>query len=284
VPRSPDVSVVFPVFNEAGNLETLVKELHRALATTGQSWEIVAVDDGSTDASLDILLQLAATHRDVRVVHLDRNAGQSAALLAGFEEARGSIVITLDADLQNDPADIPTLLGAIDVHQAVSGVRVHRQDTWLRRVASRIANRVRARLLRDGVTDVGCSLKAYRAEVLTDLPAFDGLHRFLPALLKTRGITFHEIPVRHRPRRHGVSKYGINNRLWRGLVDLAGVRWLQARGIGAGLSREIDVWTPKRSGSRSDSPDKDSSSRDSSSSGSSPSEGGRASYRTRSGS
>ena len=266
--RSPELSIVIPVFNEAGNLEPLTGELGVVLDRLGQPSEIVYVDDGSTDESLDELLRLARSVQRIRILRMSRNSGQSAALAAGFRAAKGTLVVTLDADLQNDPADIPRLLQALQDCDVVSGIRVERQDSWVRRVSSRIANRARNAMLSDGVTDVGCSLKVYRAELLTGLPAFNGLHRFLPALLKMRGARITEMRVSHRPRIHGESKYTINNRLWRGLLDLVGVRWLQSRWIEPGAAEEIEVWTPKSSGTSSDSPVRPSSSRASSSSGS----------------
>jgi glycosyltransferase involved in cell wall biosynthesis len=165
----------------------------------------------------------------VRVLRLERNAGQSAALAAGLLRARGDAVVTLDADLQNDPADIPMLLEALDQADVVSGVRARRHDSWIRLVSSRVANATRRAVIGDTITDIGCSLKAYRREALADLPMFVGVHRFLPALCGFRGARLVERPVRHRPRTMGVSKYGMSNRLWRGLHDLIGVAWLKRR-------------------------------------------------------
>ncbi len=169
----------------------------------------------------------AATARPTR--WLEQNAGQSAALAAGLSRARGDVVITLDADLQNDPADIPRLLAALADADVVSGVRERRHDSWLRRVSSRVANATRRAVLGDQVTDIGCSLKAYRREVLQDLPMFVGVHRFLPALCTFRGARLAEVAVHHRARTLGVSKYGMGNRLWRGIHDLIGVSWLKHR-------------------------------------------------------
>jgi glycosyltransferase involved in cell wall biosynthesis len=272
------VSVVVPLFDEEGNLAPLTAEIEQALRVPGREFELVFVNDGSNDRSLDELRDLALSRPHLRIINLARNCGQSAALAAGFRAARGEIVVTLDADLQNDPADIPLLLDALDDWDVVSGVRLDRKDTWKRRLASSIANRIRNLVLRDGVSDVGCSLNAYRADFLRDLPSFDGMHRFLPALLKMRGARLREIAVRHRPRRHGRSKYGINDRLWRGIADLVGVRWLQSRWIDARLAQEIEIWKPiASSGSRSGSSDRPSSLPASSYSGSSLSAEGRAS-------
>ena len=225
----PEISVVVPAFNEAENLESLFAEMRAALAATGRSWELIVVDDGSTDGTAAALADEAA--RDARIVPvvLEKNAGQSAALAAGLACARGDIVVTLDADLQNDPADLPKLLAALANADVVSGIRARRNDTWVRLVSSRIANATRRAVLGDPVTDIGCSFKAYRREALEGLPMFVGVHRFLPALCVFRGARFAEVELNHRARRHGVSKYGVGNRLWRGLADLNGVLWLRSR-------------------------------------------------------
>jgi dolichol-phosphate mannosyltransferase len=224
-----DLSVVIPAYNEAENLPPLLAELHVALAATGRGWEIVLVDDGSTDGTADWLRGEAARDPRLRPVLLERNSGQSAALAAGIGRARGAVIVTLDADLQNDPADLPRLLAALENADLVSGVRAQRQDTWVRRASSQIANAVRRAVLGDPITDIGCSFKAYRREVLEGLPLFVGVHRFLPALCVFRGARLIEVPLSHRPRRHGVSKYGVGNRLWRGMHDLVGVGWLKVR-------------------------------------------------------
>jgi glycosyltransferase involved in cell wall biosynthesis len=207
----------------------------------------------------------------VRIVRQRRNHGQSAALDAGFRFARGGVVVTLDADLQNDPADIPRLLERIGEYDVVSGVRARRQDSWVRKMSSRIANGVRNKVTHESVTDVGCTLRACRTEFLRRIPVFNGMHRFLPTLLRMEGARVTEVPVNHRPRLHGQPKYNIRNRLFRALADLYGVRWMQTRWIDRGLSEEIDVWTANTSGSRSDSLDRPSSSAASSSNGSPPS-------------
>ncbi|MEO7866972.1 MAG: glycosyltransferase family 2 protein [Candidatus Eisenbacteria bacterium] len=225
----PHISVVVPAYNEAESLPPLFAELRAALAPLDERWELVIVDDGSTDGTAALLAAEAA--RDARVVPviLAANAGQSAALAAGLLRVRGDIVVTLDADLQNDPADLPKLLAALEHADVVSGIRADRQDSWVRLVSSRIANNVRRSVLGDPVTDIGCSFKAYRREQLEGLPMFVGVHRFLPALCVFRGARFAEVRLRHRSRRHGVSKYGVGNRLWRGIADLIGVHWLKTR-------------------------------------------------------
>lgn len=238
---APRLSIVVPSFNEAENLPVLAEELRAALASTGLTYEQIFIDDGSTDGSAAVLERLAAVDRSVRVLSHQRNAGQSAALVAGFRAARGEIVITLDADLQNDPADIPRLLARLgDGFDAVSGVRRDRHDSFVRRASSRIANAVRNWATDESVTDVGCSLKAYRREFLVNLPMFSGMHRFLPTLVRWNGARLAEIDVNHRPRLHGVAKYGIGNRLFRALADLLAVRWMRTRWISPRNAQELD--------------------------------------------
>jgi glycosyltransferase involved in cell wall biosynthesis len=224
-----DLSIVIPAYNEIESLPVLLAELRDAIAACQKSAEILIVDDGSTDGSGAWLLEETRRNTSLRPVLLAERCGQSAALAAGLAHARGDIVVTLDADLQNDPADLPRLLAALENADVVSGVRTGRQDSWVRLVSSRIANAVRRAALGDPVTDIGCSFKAYRREQLEQLPMFVGVHRFLPALCVFRGARFAEVPLSHRARRHGVSKYGVSNRLWRGIHDLIGVSWLKVR-------------------------------------------------------
>jgi dolichol-phosphate mannosyltransferase len=239
---NPEISIVIPVYNEEESLPLLAAEIHGALRPLGRPYEVIYVDDGSTDGSPGVLLELARQDPATRVIRQRRNSGQTAALDAGFRFARGAIVVTLDADLQNDPADIPRLLAAMNGgYDVVSGVRAHRRDTWVRKASSRIANGVRNRLTHDHVADVGCTLRACRAEFLRGIPVFTGMHRFLPTLLKLAGARATEIPVNHRPRLHGQPKYNISNRLWRALADLFAVRWMQKRWIDRRLAEEIDV-------------------------------------------
>lgn len=242
-PRPASLSLVIPAYNERDSLEALHEECVRVLDGLGIAWEMILVDDGSTDGSAEILDRLAAADGRLRVLHFAANAGQSAAFFAGFRAARGAVVVTLDADLQNDPADIPLLLEALDDHGAVAGWRRVRRDHASRRLSSRVANGVRNWLTGERVRDTGCSLKAFRREALAALPLTRGMHRFLPTYVRMAGFTVAEVPVRHRPRRAGVSKYGIGNRLLVGIGDLLMVRWMQrraapyrvARAIGAGL-------------------------------------------------
>ncbi len=232
-PVLPDLSLVVPVYNERENLTPLVTEI--AAALRGRRYEIVAVDDGSTDGSLDLLkaLKRGGDHPELHLVAFERNAGQTAAFAAGFRAARGRIIVTLDADLQNDPADIPALVDALERTgaTAVVGYRAARQDTPWKRVQSRIANGVRNWLNRETIRDTGCSLKAFRADAVRALPLFSGLHRFLPTLVKLHGGSVAEVPVGHRPRRFGVTKYGMWNRAFRSLADALAVRWMQRRAL-----------------------------------------------------
>lgn len=248
---APDLSLVIPVFNEEENLPVLAEEIRRALGGSAPAYEVLFVDDGSRDGSPVALQRLAAEDPRIRVVRLARNSGQSAALAAGFRHARGAVVVTLDADLQNDPADIPRLLAEMGDADVVCGVRTRRRDTWVRRASSRIANGVRNRLTHERITDVGCTLRAMRSEYVRDLPMFTGMHRFLPTLLRLAGARIKEVPVNHRPRLHGQAKYGIGNRIWRALADLFAVRWMQRRWIDRRLAEEIVDWTTTPHGSPS---------------------------------
>lgn len=223
---APEISVVVPLFNEEGNVAILQSEI--AAALDGRAFELVLVDDGSTDATLTKI----AREPHVRVLAFRKNAGQSAAMLAGIGAARAPVVVLMDGDLQNDPQDIPRLVAALaEGADLVCGYRARRRDTIVKRLTSRIANAVRSRFTGDGVRDTGCTLKAMRRECAAALVPFKGVHRFIPALVKNAGFRVVEIPVNHRPRRFGVSKYGLGNRALRATMDMFGVRWLQSRRI-----------------------------------------------------
>ena len=223
------LSVVVPTFNEETNIEPLVQELVPHLEALGEPFEILLVDDGSTDRSLEVALDLARREPHVRVLALEGRSGQSAAFDAGFKAARGEWVVTMDADLQNDPADIARLLEAIPGWDAVVGWRRQRCDNWVRRVSSRVSNAVRNNLSGDSIIDTGCSLKLFRREALTSLKMYSGMHRFLPTLMRFEGFRVRETPVNHRPRLRGRSKYNIRNRAFRAFVDLLAVRWMRSR-------------------------------------------------------
>jgi dolichol-phosphate mannosyltransferase len=221
---SPAVSIVVPVFNEEENLPILQTELRAALG--GLDHEIIFVDDGSTDRSADKIEQAP----NIRVLRFEKNAGQSAALYAGIKAARGQTIVMIDSDLQNDPADIPRLLAEISRGaDLVCGYRAQRKDKFAKRVTSRIANFVRSRFTKDYVRDTGCTLKAMRHECAEALVPFRGMHRFIPALVRGAGYQLIEIPVNHRPRRFGQTKYGFGSRAVRATMDMFGVRWMLSR-------------------------------------------------------
>jgi dolichol-phosphate mannosyltransferase len=230
-PNAPAVSVIVPMRNEAGNVAPLVAEIGASLA--GRAFEVVCVNDGSTDGTEAELARLKTLHPWLRQIRHARSCGQSAALRTGMMSARGSIIATLDGDGQNDPAFLPKLIAALEQGAPrvglVAGQRVGRKATAFKRFQSRFANAVRAAILRDGTRDSGCGLKAFPRDVGLALPYFDGLHRFLPALVRREGRDIGYIDVVDRPRAHGVSNYGFWDRLWIGIVDLCGVWWLIRR-------------------------------------------------------
>jgi glycosyltransferase involved in cell wall biosynthesis len=229
---SPAISVVVPLFNEEDNVPILQAEL--AAALSGRDYEIIFVDDGSTDRTAE---RVAIGPR-VRLLRFEKNSGQSAALFAGLQNSLGATVLLIDGDLQNDPADIPKLLAEIKSGaDLVCGYRAERKDTFGKRLTSRIANFVRSRFTKDGVRDTGCTLKAMRRDCIGALFPFKGMHRFIPALVKAAGYRLVEIPVNHRPRKYGQSKYGLGNRALRATIDMFGVRWLLARRLNYKMRR-----------------------------------------------
>lgn len=222
-----------PAYNERDNLAPLLAEIAAALVGSVRSYEVIVVDDASTDGTLEALKSLRAQYPQLHIISFERNAGQTAAFAAGFRAATAPIVVTLDADLQNDPADIPKLVTKLRETgaTAVAGYRAARKDTGWKRLQSRIANGVRNRLNGEVIRDTGCSLKAFQTDAVRALPLFSGMHRFLPTLIKMNGGTVTEIAVGHRPRKHGVTKYGMWNRAWRSLIDAFAVRWMQRRAL-----------------------------------------------------
>jgi glycosyltransferase involved in cell wall biosynthesis len=227
----PDLSVVIPVYDEEDSLPPLWAELRPVLDGLGLDFEVIFVDDGSRDRSADILDGIHEADPRVRLVRLKDNRGETAATDAGLRRARGRWVVTMDADLQNDPADIPRLLAHLEQWDAVSGWRVNRAagDSALRRLSSLLANRVRNAVTREDIQDSGCTFRALRRECLRELTLYRGLHRFIPTLLRMRGYRVVEVPVNHRPRRFGRAKYGVMNRAFVALADLLAVRWMKSR-------------------------------------------------------
>lgn len=234
----PLVSVVVPFFNEEGNVSILAREIEAVAGKLpGYDFECIFVNDGSTDGTGAEITRLSLKRSFFRPLHLSENRGQSAALIAGLRQAQGAFILTLDGDLQNDPADFPKILELLQQYDCVCGVRTNRRDTWIRKISGRIANNVRQSVLHDGIRDTGCGTKGFRRACIVHLPPFNGVHRFFAAFVRNAGLSIVECPVNHRPRKHGVSKYGIHNRLWRGLYDLIGVRWLLRRTVSVEVVR-----------------------------------------------
>ena len=224
-----DLSVVIPIYNEEENIEPLLEELFPILRNIGRPFEIICVDDSSTDGSLSVLEKQKKRYAELRIIRHRINSGESAADATGFTHARGTVIITIDGDQQNDPADIPMLLETLKDADAVCGVRRKREDDWVKRISSRIANGFRNLVTGDTISDAGCTFRALRKNALWEIPVFNGMHRFLPTLLRLQGFKVKEILVNHRPRTRGKSKYGIGNRMFRGLVDCFAIRWWRRR-------------------------------------------------------
>lgn len=226
------VSVVLPVFNEEDCIEDVVREIAGVLAGLDLETEILMVDDGSTDATPGILARLASELPTARCIALPRNMGQSAAMLAGMRVSEADVIVTMDADGQNDPADIPALLAGLEGHDCVCGYRPRRQDSPMKRLGSRLANAIRGRFLSDGIIDTGCSLKAVRREFTTELPSWNGIHRFLPVFYRLAGASrINQVPTNHRSRAAGESKYSNFGRLRKTIWDLFAVRWMISRWV-----------------------------------------------------
>ena len=226
---SLDLSVVIPIYNERENLVPLEEKLNETLPNLKMKYEVVLVDDGSLDGSDALIRKLKEHNSRLRLIRFSKNFGQSAAFVAGFRAAKGRIIVTMDADLQNDPADIPLLLEKIEEFDVVCGWRHKRNDPWIKKISSQIANWVRNKLSDETIADTGCSLKAFRRECFDKIILFNGMHRFFPTLMKMEGYKVAEVKVSHHSRLHGLSKYNIRNRLWSSLKDLLAVRWLKKR-------------------------------------------------------
>ncbi|MBI2557562.1 MAG: glycosyltransferase family 2 protein [Planctomycetes bacterium] len=233
---NPDISIIIPLYNEVDNIEPLSHSIINAMQ--GQNYEVIFVDDGSVDGSAKKLKERCAQHTNFRAIHFKKNAGQTAAMDAGFKHAAGKYVVSMDADLQNDPADIPKLLEKLNTYDMVCGWRQKRNDPWIKRISSKVANYIRNKLSREDIKDTGCSLKAYRRECLDHIRLYNGMHRFLPTLFKMEGFTVTEIVVNHYPRKFGKSKYGISNRAFRAFVDLLIVRWMKKRKLNYEVENE----------------------------------------------
>jgi dolichol-phosphate mannosyltransferase len=228
-----DLSVVAPAHNEQDNLPRLLEEIAAALARLEHRWEVIITDDASTDGTAALLKDLRRKYPQLRVLSMRQRSGQTAAVDAGLRHARGVFVATLDADLQNDPADIPRMLDVLQSQECdfVNGWRANRRDPWIRLVSTRVANRVRNWLTHEQIHDSACGLKVFRRECIDRLKLFNGMHRFLPTLVKMEGYRVVEVPVNHRPRTAGKAKYGVLNRVFKALRDAFAVRWMQQRTI-----------------------------------------------------
>ncbi len=234
-----EISVVVPVFNEEGNLPLLMSKLIEVLHSLRSSYEIIFVDDGSQDGSRKILKEFASQYPFIRILGFKKNYGLSTALYAGMKEAQGQVIVTLDSDLQNDPEDIPKLLKWLDTYDMATGWRIKREDPWLKEISSKIANAIRNWISGEAIKDSACTLRAFKRECISEIPPFNGMHRFLSTLVKMKGYRIIEVPVIHHPRGSGQSKYNIRNRAWRAFVDLLGVRWMKSRRIHYEIEEKI---------------------------------------------
>lgn len=223
------ISFVVPVFDEEDNIRPLCNEIKKVAEKLGGQYEIILVDDCSRDRSLQIIKELAAADSALKYIAFEKNTGQSAALYAGFQKAGGDVIITMDADLQNDPADLPEMMKFYGEYDMVNGWRYQRKDTFAKKIASRVGNTIRNSVINEDIHDTGCSLKIMRADMLKKVKMYKGLHRFLPAMMRMEGAKVKEVKVNHRARVHGVSKYTNLKRAKEALYDLICVRWMQKR-------------------------------------------------------
>jgi dolichol-phosphate mannosyltransferase len=238
---APVVSIVLPVFNEAPSLPILCRELDAALGRIGKSAEVIFVDDGSTDGGVGIIRGFGTPHASIRLLRLERHRGLTAALHAGLTAARGQVIVTMDSDLQSDPGDLPALLEALASADAVVGWRRIRHDSLMKRLSSRLANRVRDWLTGHHVRDSACGMRAMRRACLDAIPPLDGMHRFFATLLWVAGYHVIEVPVHHRPRRFGRSNFGVANRAARALQDLLAVRWMINRRLRYTIVERVEI-------------------------------------------
>jgi len=234
-----DISVVIPVYNEEENLPILIQKLMDVLDGIDKPYEMIFVDDGSTDRSRGILREKAFHYPRIHMLGFRKNCGETAAGAAGLKEARGEVIITIDADLQNDPLDIPKMLEYLKEYDMVTGWRQKRDDSWVKRITSKIANTIRNRLSGETIQDSGCTFRAYKRECLQNLKLFRGMHRFMPTLVKMEGFRVIEIPIAHHPREFGASKYTTWNRMWRAFIDLLAVKWMKNRHIRYEIGEKI---------------------------------------------
>lgn len=234
-----EISVVVPVFNEEENLPILIPKLVKVLNRIGVPYEMIFVDDGSLDRSRRVLKEMVSQYPSLRIIKFKENRGLSTALVAGIREARGETIVTLDSDLQNDPDDIPRLLEYLDRYDMATGWRQKREDPWLKKLSSKIANAIRNWLSGEEIKDSACTLRAFKRECIMNLRFFNGMHRFLSTLFRIEGYRVIEVPVSHHPRKFGKSKYNIRNRAWRSFIDLLVVRWMKSRRIHYDIEERI---------------------------------------------
>ena len=233
-----EISIVVPVYNEKENLVLLDQEITKSIKPLNKSYEVILVDDGSMDGSSELIRALQEKNSAIRLIRFGHNHGQTAAFAAGFDKARGDIIVTMDADLQNSPSDIPLLLTAIKDYDVVCGWRHKRNDPWIKKISSKVANSVRNSLSDESIADTGCSLKAFRRECFKDIKLYNGMHRFFPTLMKMEGFSVTQVKVGHYPRIHGHSKYNIRNRLFASFKDLLAIRWMKKRQINYDIIEE----------------------------------------------
>ena len=233
-----EISIVVPVYNERENLVLLDQEITKSIKPLNKNYEVILVDDGSTDGSSELIRVLQEKNSTIRLIRFGHNHGQTAAFAAGFDKARGDIIITMDADLQNSPSDIPLLLTAIKDYDVVCGWRHKRNDPWIKKISSKVANAVRNSLSEESIADTGCSLKAFRRECFKDIKLYNGMHRFFPTLMRMEGFSVTQVKVGHYPRIHGHSKYNIRNRLFASFKDLLAIRWMKKRQINYDIIEE----------------------------------------------